>query len=304
MVYATVYPWNCKKTKLHCAGNQTYNMRIAYICYGEKLLEGLSDEDTLLLNFLQKKGLDIHREVWTDIEVNWQQYELVILKSPWDYIDKIDAFYSWLSKLERLNIKLLNPYDIVRWNSDKHYIREMMDAGLPVIPAAFIEKGTQPLWPAYFNNFNTDKLIVKPCISGGSKNTFVVTPGKLPALVFDEAFMVQPFMQEIQEGEWSFLFFNGRFSHCLLKQPVAGDFRVQQQFGGSAVPQVPPAAYLETALSFVTRYAKGCLYARVDGVVKEGRFLLMELELIEPLLFLSTGEQHEHYYQALQQIVA
>jgi glutathione synthase/RimK-type ligase-like ATP-grasp enzyme len=279
-------------------------MKIAYICYEGELLQGLSDEDSLLLAFLQQKGLDIHREVWTDAAVNWEQYQLVILKSPWDYIDHIAAFYSWLGKLERLGIRLLNPYDIVRWNSDKHYIREMMDADLPVIPAVYIEKGTQPLWPAYFSNFNTDKLIVKPCISGGSKNTFVVTPGKLPALVFDEAFMVQPFMPEILEGEWSFLFFNGAFSHCLLKRPVAGEFRVQRQFGGSAEPQTPPAAYLATALSFVERYAKGCLYARVDGVVKEGRFLLMELELIEPLLFLSTSEQYEHYYQALKQIDA
>jgi hypothetical protein len=279
-------------------------MRIAYICYGEKLLEGLSDEDALLLDFLQGKGLDINREVWTDAFVNWEQYQLIILKSPWDYIDNIDAFYKWLDMLESFNIRLLNPYNIVKWNSDKHYIKEMMNAGLSVIPAVYIEKGTQPLWPAYFSKFNTDKLIVKPCISGGSKNTFVVTPGKQPSLVFNEAFMVQPFMAEIQtEGEWSFLFFNGQFSHCLLKKPVAGEFRVQQQFGGSAVPQTPPAVYLETAAAFVSRYAKGCLYARVDGVVKNGQFLLMELELIEPLLFLSTGEQYEHYYQALLQML-
>jgi len=279
-------------------------MKIAYICYEGKLLQGLSDEDSLLLDFLQQKGVDIHREVWTDTEVNWEQYQLVILKSPWDYIDNITAFYSWLGKLERLGVRLLNPYDIVKWNSDKHYIREMMDAGLPVIPAIYIEKGTQPLWPVYFSNFNTDKLIVKPCISGGSRNTFVVTPDKLPALVLEESFMVQPFMPEILEGEWSFLFFNGVFSHCLLKKPVSGEFRVQKQFGGSAEPQTPPADYLTTALSFVERYAKGCLYARVDGVIKEGRFLLMELELIEPLLFLSATEQYEHYYQALKQIVA
>jgi glutathione synthase/RimK-type ligase-like ATP-grasp enzyme len=273
-------------------------MKIAYICYDGPLL---TDEDGLLLNFLQQKRLDIQREIWTDTSVNWQQYDLAILKSPWDYIDKITVFYDWLSMLEGLGVRLLNPYATVRWNSDKHYLKEMIAAGFPVIPATFIEKGEVFDYPV------TEKLIIKPCVSGGAKHTFIVTPERIPEinlLLQEEAFMLQPFMKEIQEeGEWSFLFFNGRFSHCLLKTPVDGDFRVQHQFGGRSLYQQPPADHLFTASSFVERFAKGCLYARVDGVVKDGQFLLMELELIEPLLFLATHEgSYENYYQALKEI--
>lgn len=275
------------------------HMKIAYVCYDGPLL---TEEDLLLLHFLQHKGLDIHREVWTDTSVNWQQYDLAILKSPWDYVDKITEFYDWLSLLEGLGVRLLNPYATVRWNSDKHYLKEMIDLGYPVIPATFMEKGES------FDYTGTDKLIIKPCVSGGARHTFIVTQERIPEinlLLQEEAFMVQPFMKEIQEeGEWSFLFFNGRFSHCLLKTPVDGDFRVQHQFGGRSLYQQPPANYLLTASSFVDRFAKGCLYARVDGVVKDDQFLLMELELIEPLLFLATHESsYEHYYQALKEIV-
>ena len=269
-------------------------MKIAYICYQGHLLEGIPDEDTLLLQFLLSKGLDVHREKWTDTAVDWSAYDLVILKSPWDYIDNITAFNNWLSSL---TVPLLNPYEIVRWNSDKHYIKEMMEDGMPVIPAAYIEVGATPLWDSYFEAFKSEKLIVKPCVSGGSKNTFVVTRG-LNVTLPEEAMMVQPFMPEIVSGEWSYLFFNGKFSHCVLKTPVDGDFRVQHQFGGRASLQAP--MHLKEASAFVSKYAKGCLYARVDGVVKEGRFLLMELELIEPLLFLFTHEKGcENYWNAL-----
>lgn len=274
-------------------------MKIAYVCYDGPLL---TEEDLSLLNYLQQKGLDIQREVWTDASVHWQQYDLAILKSPWDYIDKITEFYDWLSLLEGLGVRLLNPYATVRWNSDKHYLQEMMAAGFPVIPATFLEKG------ASFEYTGTDKLIIKPCVSGGAKHTFIVTRqrvAEINALLQEEAFMVQPFLKEIQEeGEWSFLFFNGRFSHCLLKTPVNGDFRVQHQFGGRALYQQPPADHLRTAASFVDRFAEGCLYARVDGVVVDGQFLLMELELIEPLLFLATHEEgYENYYQALKELL-
>jgi len=284
-------------------------MKIAYICYeiDEKYLAASKDdEDGLLLDFLKQKGLDIYREVWTDGSVDWSSYDVAILKSPWDYIDRIDDFYNWLDRLESYNVRLLNPYKTVRWNSNKHYIGEMAEAGFPVIPAAFIEKGADADISPYFKLFGTDKLIVKPCVSGGSKNTFIATDNiDIQALVNEETFMVQPFMEEIQSaGEWSFLFFGGHFSHCLTKKPVNGDFRVQLQFGGQVAVQEPPAEHLQVATSFVEKYAQGCLYARVDGIVKDEQFLLMELELIEPLLFLFTHKEgYSNYYNALKELL-
>lgn len=286
-------------------------MKIAYICYEvqERYVVGTTgDEDTELLQFLQGKGLDIHREIWTDQTVNWQQYELAILKSPWDYIDKIDAFYSWLEVLESYQIRLLNPAGIVKWNSDKHYLKDIAAAGLPVTPTAFLERGTTVALSPFFDQFNTDRLIVKPCVSGGSKNTFAITrpqvadlQPKIQTLVQTESFLVQPFIPEIETaGEWSLLFFNGKFSHSLLKKPKDGDFKVQHYLGGSIHPQEATAQQITSAVAFVTAFAKDCLYARVDGVMVDGQFLLMELELIEPLLYLFTHpESYQDYFEAL-----
>ncbi|RZL34656.1 MAG: hypothetical protein EOP00_31230 [Pedobacter sp.] len=164
----------------------------------------------------------------------------------------------------------------------------------------------------YFDIYNTDKFIVKPAVSGGSKNTFKVTSEnvdeideKLKSLVAIEDFIIQPFLKEIEEeGELSFLFFNGKFSHALLKKAAKGDFRVQATFGGTVYPQKPNEDLITTAQKYVDQFAKGCLYARVDGAMVNNQFMLMELELIEPFLFLETSEKAlENYYQGLVSLI-
>jgi len=286
-------------------------MKIAYICWEtEPKYADEEIENNELLLFLQNNGLDIHKEIWTDSNVNWKKYDLAVLKAPWDYHEKIDMFYSWLDRLEKLSIPLLNPPDVIKWNSDKHYLKEIADTGLPVTPTLYLEKGSHVKLEGFFNKLNTDKLIIKPCISGGSKNTFSTErkevkhiESKINELLKTESYMVQPFLKEIlSEGEWTFLFFNGQFSHCLLKKPVAGDFRVQMHFGGSVHAMTPPAEYLKSASAYVSRFAKNCLYARVDGTILNNRFLLMELELIDPYLYITTDSGScENYYKALKQ---
>ncbi|ASZ11224.1 hypothetical protein KTO58_19080 [Chitinophaga pendula] len=285
-------------------------MKIAYICYEIQeryVVESIPDEDSRLLTFLQEKGLDITREIWTDTNVTWTSYDLVLLKSPWDYFDRIQEFYAWLKQLKDAGITMLNTYDTVKWNSDKHYLSDMITAGFPVIPSQYLEQGTQPDLAGFFDAFNTDKLIVKPCISGGAKNTIVITRDKIATqsshvteLLQTEAFMVQPFIKEIKEGEWSLLFFNGSFSHAVLKVPKPEDFRVQHYHGGIVEARVPDTSLVAAARAFLTRFAPDSLYARVDGIVINDQFTLMELELIEPLLFLdSDPSSYERYYQAL-----
>ncbi|AHM63344.1 hypothetical protein D770_25495 [Flammeovirgaceae bacterium 311] len=288
-------------------------MRIAYVCYNsEGKYPDIEQENNLLLAYLQQKDLDIHKEIWTDPAVDWQQYDLVLLKAPWDYFDKFTLFKQWLNKLEQLEVNLLNPVTVVRWNSDKHYLHDIQDGGLPIIPAVFIEKGEQPHLAEYFESFGTDTLIIKPAVSGGAKNTILLTRDTLDAispgirkLLEEESFMVQPFIREIQtEGEWSLLFFGGHYSHCILKTAATGDFRVQHIHGGSVHPMEAPAALRELAQQYIDKFAKGCLYARVDGVMIQGQFALMELELIEPYLYLFTHQQgYENYYQALMEML-
>ncbi|MES2419536.1 MAG: hypothetical protein V4541_15220 [Bacteroidota bacterium] len=286
-------------------------MNIALVTYQDKGLYAsptAENEDDRLLNFLITKGLKIEKVIWNDPQIKWENYELAILKSPWDYFDLIEDFYTWLGQLKQKDIRLLNPIDIVKWNADKHYLQDIANAGLNVTPSIFINKGDRVDLKDYFDQLNTDKFIIKPSVSGGSKNTFKVTAtnvheieAKMNTLLLKEDFIVQPFLTEIEKvGEWSFLFFGGKYSHALLKKVKTGDFRVQHSHGGTIHPQQPSQQAIESAQQYVDQFAKDCLYARVDGAIVNGEFLLMELELIEPFLFLATNEYAlENYYQAL-----
>ena len=289
-------------------------MKLAYVTYQDQgaYASGVENEDQKLLQFLKEKGLDITEEIWDDPQVNWESYDLAILKSPWDYFDKIDQFYQWLEKLKLLKVRLLNPVETIEWNSDKHYLMEIAAAGLAVTPTLYLERGTKPNLSESFDSLGSDTLIVKPCVSGGSKNTIKVTRGEYQSsteqihrFLEEEAYMVQPFLNEIEtQGEWSFLFFNGKFSHALLKKARPGDFRVQHYLGGTIHSEEAPSHLLGAAEEYVKRFAKGCLYARVDGLEVNGTFTLMELELIEPFLFLFTNpDSYANYYQALQELM-
>ncbi|AZI23816.1 hypothetical protein EA772_00070 [Pedobacter sp. G11] len=290
-------------------------MNIALVTYldkGKYDSTTVESEDDKLLNFLKYKGLHIEKVIWNDPAVNWERFQLAVLKSPWDYFDRINEFHKWLDHLETKEVKLLNPIDVVRWNTNKHYLKEIEATGLAVTPSVFISKNDQFLLNDFFEQFNSKKLIVKPCVSGGAKNTFKVTDenveeinNQLQVLVKEEDFIVQPFLPEIIEnGEWSFVFFNGTYSHSLVKKAKPGDFRVQPAHGGSVHPQKPRQEVIDMAAKYVNLFAKNCLYARVDGTFVNGRFLLMELELIEPFLFLNTDpENYERYYQALIKMI-
>jgi len=284
---------------------------VTYLDQGKYDSDTVESEDDRLLDFLQAKGLNIQKVIWNDPNTNWENYQLAILKSPWDYFDLIEQFHQWLSLLEEKKIKLLNPIDVVRWNTDKHYLNEIQEAGLKITPSIFLERDEKIDFNVFFEEFQTKKLIVKPCVSGGAKNTFKVTrtnakeiEEKLTELIRAEDFIIQPFLPEILEsGEWSFVFFNGVYSHALIKQAKTGDFRVQPAHGGSVHPQNPDQKLIETAARYVRQFAKNCLYARVDGVFVDDDFLLMELELIEPFLFLNTDQQnYERYYKALTEL--
>lgn len=284
-------------------------IKIAYVSYHiqEIYTSTTEDEELTLLNFLLNKGLSIERVIWNDPLVDWGKYNLAILKSPWDYTDHLADFQQWLNHLESLGIKLLNPFDKVRWNMDKHYLQEIADAGLPVISSLYLEKDSVVDIEQLLTTFNVDKLIIKPCVSAGAKDTFMLTAENFPVyqeqlhkLLKEKAFIVQPFMKEVFEGEWSFLFFNGTYSHCLLKVPKDGEFRVQHYYGGSVNVQQTADKYIQEAKAYVDQFATGCLYARVDGLIVDDQLNLMELELIEPYLFLNSHPGAlENYYQAL-----
>ncbi|MBC6991262.1 RimK family alpha-L-glutamate ligase [Hymenobacter sp. BT491] len=284
-------------------------MNVALVTYEPVTLytaAHVEDEDALLANFLRAKGHAVTFEIWTDAAVDWRHYDAVVLKSPWDYFDRVQEFYAWLDRLRHLGVQLLNPVEVVRWNSDKKYLLDLERAGVRIVPTRWLERGTSFEPDTLFNAFQTEQLIVKPAVSGGSKNTFAFNPEEaanqaahITALLAAEDFLAQPFLPEIQsEGEWSFIYLGGRYSHCVLKTPKSGDFRVQHYLGGGIEPQEAPESLRRVADDIVARFALGCLYARVDGVQAGGEFFLMELELIEPFLYLDSAKGALERYEA------
>lgn len=265
--------------------------RLAIATYAA--MPALYDDDRLLLPALQAEGIAAEPCVWSAPGIDWSAFDAVLLRSTWDYFEHYAAFCRWL---DALPVPSVHARALVHWNSDKRYLAELEARGVATVPTRFCRGDALD---AAFAGQDGRELVVKPRVSGGAWHTVrgvVGTPAfaaAVAALPRALEYMVQPFLPEIaSEGEWSLLFFGGEFSHAVLKRPAAGDYRVQLQFGGSAARIDPPAALLDAArhvLDATTAAGHGPIdYARVDGVIVDGRFLLMELELIEPFLHLGA----------------
>jgi hypothetical protein len=234
----------------------------------------LTSDDRLLLEPLAELSIHAEPAIWNDTAQNWTSYDAVILRSTWDYHLLPKKFLLWIDLLADLHVPLWNPHTLVRWNADKAYLRDLDAKGVAIVPT---------IWPE------------SPRISATAHRTQLVKLDNAESAqpLFDElragrGVMVQKFMDPIiDQGEWSLIFFDRQFSHAVLKKPSAGDFRVQNDFGGTDTLSDPPLHVLQSA-NAILQAVEPTLYARVDGVVEEGKFLLMELELIEPALFLST----------------
>jgi len=254
--------------------------------------------------------LDAYREALSGLDVEifdapWSEplgrdYDLIVPLVAWGYHNAPERFRSVLAGLKAQEKRIFNPADIVSWNVDKRYLRDLAEAGIRVIPTRFVDRVSEALLKDTTADFG-DTLVVKPVVSAGAKNTLVWRDGDV--LAFDaiedragppsgEA-MIQPFMPAIQsEGEWSLLFFAGEFSHAVLKTPKSGDFRSQPDYQAHLRTLAPPPEALvlaAEAIDFIG--ADRLLYARVDMVRDaDGRFCLMELELIEPDLYLAYAD--------------
>lgn len=289
-------------------------MKIAIVSYKkqEKFTQGITtDEDADLLQFLTDKGLNAVLTIWNDENIDWKSFDAAVIKSPWDYHNHLPQFLSWLDTLEKVKVKVLNPVEIIKWNSHKKYLKDISNSGLPVIASEYLDKGSS-FDGHFFDLFDTDKLVVKPCVSAGAQNTITVNKNNLnkrteeiEQLLQTEDYIVQPFIEEIKNGEWSFVFFNGKYSHCTLKTPKKDDFRVQHYHGGSISYPTPNPLHIEQAGQYVKGLPQPTLYARVDGVIIDSTFKLMELELIEPYLFLNGNNNLlENYYQGLMALIS
>lgn len=251
----------------------------------------LHEHDLPLAAALREAGLDPVAEVWTDPSVDWSGYDAVLLRSVWDYHTRYLEFAEWLGLLDKAGVQVLNDTDLVRWNADKRYLLELRERGVAIVPS---QVAAGACLREVVAGLQGQEIVIKPTVSATALHTIRGIAGSVElSQAIDElpdaVYLVQPFLPEIQsEGEWSLMFLGGEYSHAVLKRPAEGDYRVQDDFGGIAVLTDPPPAVREgaTAALAALEPRHTPVYARVDGVVIAGRFLLMELELIEPYLFL------------------
>jgi len=289
------------------AGRET--QRIALITHSGA--PQLTEDDELLGSELSERGYAVDAVSWDQADADWPSYDAVVLRSCWNYHLEPSKFVSWLNTLKACAANMWNPIDLVHWNLRKHYLLELQEQGILVPPTVILQEINDRSLKDTLAKNGWERAVLKPTISASAFRTRLFS-AKDAAEIADsmneksrpQAYMVQPFLEEIEkDGEWSFIYFVKQFSHCVLKKAAPGDFRVQSQFGGTVEPRLPPPALLEDTRSIVETVPGNLLYARVDGIERNGRFMLMELEIIEPALFLSTeAEAARRFADAIEEI--
>jgi glutathione synthase/RimK-type ligase-like ATP-grasp enzyme len=254
----------------------------------------LKVDDRLLREELEGRGCEGISVVWDEDGVDWGGFDFCLVRSTWDYHEKYDDFLNWARQVEAVTA-LQNPAAVIAWNSDKTYLRELAAQGVRTVPTVWVARGEEVDLEEVLAGQGWDKAVVKPVVDLGAKNLHRVRPGEgsgaLESVLRRHDAMVQPFLPSLEEqGELSLIYIAGELSHAVRKRPAAGDFRVQSIWGGTFSSAEPNAAQLELAERALAQLDEVPLYARVDLVTDlDGAPCLIELELIEPNLYLSTN---------------
>jgi glutathione synthase/RimK-type ligase-like ATP-grasp enzyme len=238
---------------------------------------------------LTKGGADVEPVVWTSAR-DLAGFDLVLPLVAWGYHLDYSRWLAFLDRAERSELPLVNPPALLRWNSDKAYLAELGELHVPTVPTIAVESCCDADLDDARRRFGTQWLVIKPPVSASAKGAHRLGPNdSLPADSRGKPMIVQPLIEEIgRTGEFSLMLFDGEFSHAVVKRPREGDFRVQEYHGGVTLPcAAPPAGAIELAQAALAAAPARATYARVDIVPDdEGTLRIMELELIEPALFL------------------
>ena len=241
-------------------------------------------------------GWEVEMVPWRS-DADWDSYGLVYICTPWDYQDDVDAFIEVLERIENSSATLVNCLELVHWNLEKNYLRDLEARGAAIVPSLFHDGFDSADLARWFAAHRTDKVVVKPLVGANADHVTVLEQPIAPATVealdatyASRPFFVQPFMEAVlTEGEYSTFFFNGDYSHAILKKPGVGDFRTQEEHGAEILSVDAPQSLIDTAHDVVAMVEPLPVYVRADFVRDDaGDFLVMELELIEPSLYLRT----------------
>jgi hypothetical protein len=277
-------------------------MKIALLSIDD--LTGFVADDELVVEPLREFGHVAEFVPWQKTGVAWREYGGVIIRTTWDYQNHLAAFIEVLQEIES-QTRLANPLEIVQWNADKKiYLQDLAKKGASIVPTIWndskIESGQIEKW---FEQLQSDELVIKPTVGANAQDALRLQRGaqdggRLSTLFDNRSCMIQPFMRGItEEGEFSLFYINGEYSHAILKTPAPGDFRVQEEHNGIIKSIEPSPGLLAAGKEVLKHISAALLYARVDFVrTEKEEFALMELELIEPSLYLRTAMHAPRFF--------
>lgn len=275
----------------HASPTPRFDPPLSIALVTSKVHPDINPDDEGLVAALRAHGIEPTACMWNDPSVDWAAFDALLVRSTWDYFQHYTQFLHWYARIAELGVAIVNPLPLLIWNSDKRYLLELTKLDVPIIATTHARGGDLDAALASMSG----EVVVKPSVSGGAWHT---VRGRIGSAEFDRAlaalpreldYLIQPFMPQIvADGEWSLLFFGGVYSHAVLKKPGADDYRVQTYFGGTADLTEPDPSILAAARNALQAVAAlgyhDQAYVRVDGVVDEGVFRVMELEFIEPFL--------------------
>ncbi|HET6943700.1 MAG TPA: hypothetical protein VFH89_16225 [Sphingomicrobium sp.] len=249
-------------------------------------------------NALKRRGVTIHAVPWTAPD-DLSDYDLVLPLVAWGYHLRYGSWLRLLNRFDAEELPVINPPSLLWWNSDKTYLTQLAGKGIPTVETIEVESLGNADLMAAAERFGTPELVVKPPVSASAAGTHRIRAGgEIPAMERGKRMMIQPFVSSIAtEGEFAVILFDGIYSHTVVKRPKSGDFRVQPHLGGIAEPCDPPEGAVGLAKAALAAAPAEATYARVDivrGV--DGRLQIMELELIEPALFLEVAPHGEEAF--------
>jgi glutathione synthase/RimK-type ligase-like ATP-grasp enzyme len=269
-----------------------------------------ADDDRIVRDALRRRGFNVVSVIWDTQESLRTVPPTVVIRSCWNYHHQPHAFLEWVARLEHQGTRVFNSCPVIEWNIDKHYLNDLATLDIALPATVWVERGTQTDLLTLLHNHDMDNAVIKPVVSLSAYKTRRTSRAEaqahqaaFDALVAEQGMLVQAYVPEIElNGEISLVFFSGSYSHSVLKRPAAGDFRVQMDFGGTRATVIPPDRVLAQAQAIVGLAPEPVLYARVDGIDTGEQFLLMELELIDPVLFFAFDTQApERFATALVQ---
>ena len=272
--------------------------RCAYLTMRDT--EGWAIDADLAFPKMADLGWQVDAIPWRTADADWGRYDAVYIGVPWDYPQDPERFMTLLEEIDRSTALLVNDLALVRWSVAKTYRRDLEKRGAAIVPSLWHDAMSPAVLSAAFESHRTDRIIVKPVVSTNATDTYRLTRERAEALeeelettFRDRPFVVQPFIESIlNEGEYSLFYFNRELSHATRKVPRAGDFRVQEEHGADLTSLEPGQALVDTGNHVIELVEPMPMYARADFVRgPDGRFLVMELELIEPSLYLRMDSQ-------------